>query len=476
MPCPLLAVLRLNHKRGSMKTKTNFVIAMAFGLAIIGPNQARAQSTTGIAGLYDATTGSGADIGAKINSLCSTNSAQNPTIEVPAGTYTFSTTLDAGTALCTILGMGKMASILQYTGTGVAEQGYNLHNLQLRGSGGGTGIVLNGPLQIIDNVHLGTASNPFTTGMTVGPNAYLDRVSNSEIEFNTQNFYFPGSQTPHNSGENVVFDHVDFADGATFANCVQIGDFGYDGPQVTFYSPSFDSCQWANYDSAVTMYAPHFEAVSTQNGPYGITSADDFAGFPTNSTTLYNPQLFANAKVNANGLFDVDRYGVLNIEGMVDRTLDGPLAYLDTGTGGQPTLLVIAPDNKRTTSQLYNITSGTTPNLTILTSTVVNLTSTLVNLNTANGLMLNGNLVLPSSLAGTHGTGSELQTSDSSGPNGDLPMYGPDGSLTDSGYGRGSYPTKSGSGQPPHVACWLNGTMLGQCTTQPDATGSCTCQ
>ena len=69
-----------------------FVIATLAGLTLIGFIQAKAQqaSTTGIDGFYDATQGAGSDIGAKINNLCSTYSAFNPTIEVPAGTYSFS--------------------------------------------------------------------------------------------------------------------------------------------------------------------------------------------------------------------------------------------------------------------------------------------------------------------------------------------------------------------------------------------------
>ena len=448
-----------------------FVIATLAGLTLIGFIQAKAQqaSTTGIDGFYDATQGAGSDIGAKINNLCSTYSAFNPTIEVPAGTYSFSTTLNAGGAQCTIIGMGKSATVLLFTGAGIAEEGYNLHDLQLIGSGRGTGIVLNRPLLVIDNIKLGSSANPFTTGMTVTSNAYLDRVSNLQISYNTQNFYFPGSQTPNNSGENIVFDHVVFANGGTFANCVQIGDFGYDGPQITFYSSSFDGCQWSNYNSAVTMYAPHFEAITAQGGPYGVTSADNYAGYPTNSTTLYNPQLFQNVKIIADGLFEVNRYGVLNVDGIVDRTLEGPLVYLNTGQGGQPTLQIIAPDNIRTAAQLYAVAGGTTPHLTILTGTVINL-------NAPNGMELNGTLVLPSSLTGTHGGGTKLQTSDSSGSSGNLPMYAPDGSLTDSGYGRTSYPMKSGTASSPHVACWLNGGMLGQCTSRPDASGSCTCK
>ena len=500
-----------------------FKMVLVLGLTIVGSMRATAQTAPPMDGLYNATDGTGSDIGAKINNLCSTYSAFNPTILLPAGTYPFSTTLDAGGAKCTIRGMGKESSILQYIGAAIAEEGYSLRDLQLVGNGGGTGVLLNSPLVVIDNVVLGNRAHPFATGMTVGSNAYIDRISNTHISYNTQNFYWPGLQTQNNSGENIVFDHVVFAAGGTYANCVQIGDLGYDGPQVTFYSPSFDSCQWANYDSAVTMYAPHFEAVTPQNAPYGVTTADFYAGYPTNSTTLYNPQLFQNLPISAKGLFEVHRFGVLNIEGMVDRTLEGPLVYLNADASGQPSLQIIAPDNRRTASQLYSTGDGTVPHLTILTGAVLNLDA-------PNGLMMNGTLVLPNSLTGTHGSGIKLQTSDSSGstgglpmygpdgtltdsglsrtssgltmngavvlpnsvtgthgnatklqtsdisgPAGDLPMYGPDGSLTDSGYGRTSYPTKTGTASSPHVACWLDGGTLGQCTTQPDAQGNCSC-
>jgi len=440
-------------------------------LIFIGTGGANAQAVpvAGIDGLYNATQGTGSDIGAKINNLCSTYSSFNPTIEVPSGTYPFTTPLNSGGVRCTIVGMGKSSTILQYMGSGVAEEGYNLHDLQLVGSGSGTGILLNSPLLIIDNVILGNQTNPFATAMLAGSNAYLDRVSNSDFSYNTQHFYFPGSETPHNSGENVVFDHDVFSNAGTYANCVQIGDIGWDGPQVTFYSPSFDSCQWANYDSAVTMYAPHLEAITPVSGPYGVTSADFFGGYPTNSTTLYNPQLFANLPMATDGLFEVDRYGVLNIDGIVDRDLQGPLVYLNTGGGGQPTLQVIAPDNQRTASLLYAVASGTAPHLMILTSAVLNL-------NAPNGLVLNGVQILPGSLTGTHGGGTKLQTSDSSGPGGDLPVYRPDGSLTDSGYGPTSYPKKTGAASWPHVACWLDGGTLGECRTRPDGNGNCLCQ
>jgi len=129
---------------------------------------------------------------------------------------------------------GKIGNHTAVFGSGVAEEGYNLRDLRLIGSGSGTGIVLNSAMVIIDNIELGNHPVSFSIGMTAGSNAFLDEVMNSRLWFNTQNFYFPGAQTPNNSGENIVFDHDIFSNGGNFANCVQIGDFGYDGPQLHF--------------------------------------------------------------------------------------------------------------------------------------------------------------------------------------------------------------------------------------------------
>lgn len=224
------------------------------------PNTVNATSVTAqsVNGEYNAVLAPGSDIGAKINYICTTFASLNPKILVPASSapYSFSTPLIA-TATCSIWGQGRASTNLQYTGSSsVAEQGYSLHDLTLSSTTGHTGVLLNSPLTLIENSIIGGVGTGFALGMTVGSNAYLYKVSHTQIAGNTQAFYFPGSVTASNSGENVVFDHVTFSNCGTYTNGVQIGDLGYDGPQVTFYSPSFDACQWANYDSSVTMTSP----------------------------------------------------------------------------------------------------------------------------------------------------------------------------------------------------------------------------
>src|SRR6185369_6118180 len=212
---------------------------------------------------------SGSDIGAWTNSAAAYMaslgySGGELSIDSSTSCYRYSTPI-LFVLPFNLRGKGADATCLQYvstSGTAIsystgdrAPAGYGLHSLQLAGPGSGSaiGVAVNGSGVVLEDVivggKIGGTQRGFHTGMLFGTNAYLSRFSHSLFQHNDQNVYFPGSSTPLNSGENVVFDHVTFANGNTFTNCVQIGDLGYDGPQVTFISSSFDDCQLVNKDS-----------------------------------------------------------------------------------------------------------------------------------------------------------------------------------------------------------------------------------
>lgn len=369
-------------------------------------------------------------------------------------------------------GQGPDATCLQYSatsGTAItyntgnrAAAGYGLHDLQLAGPPGGgtaTGIALNGAGAVVEDVvvggGVGGVARGFHTGLLFGANSYLSTLSDSEFQYNDQNVYFPGASTPLNSGENVVFSHVTFANGKKFTNCVQIGDLGYDGPQVTFISSSFDDCQLINKDSAVTLVGGHLELVSPQSDPYIVTVDDFYLGFSgAHSTTLLGTQIFGNppnATLTGNGHLEVDRFGSLNILGLIDRgSMLIPLVYLNMGDGGTPKFFIFAPDNQRTAAQLYSVAAGTSP--------------VIANISNGQFDMLNGYKA------------TKVQMSDGSGPNGDFPKYAADGSLTDSGYGPSAFPTKTGTEVAGHLTCWKATGLIGYCSNDVTASGTCTCQ
>jgi len=386
-------------------------------------------------------------------------------------------------------GKGADATCLQYvstSGTAIsystgdrAPAGYGLHSLQLAGPGSGSaiGVAVNGSGVVLEDVivggKIGGTQRGFHTGMLFGTNAYLSRFSHSLFQHNDQNVYFPGSSTPLNSGENVVFDHVTFANGNTFTNCVQIGDLGYDGPQVTFISSSFDDCQLVNKDSMVTLLGGHLELGTPQSNPYIVTIDDNYLGFSgPHSTTLVGTQIFGNppnATMTGNGLLEVDRFGVLNIFGLSDRdTMAIPLAYLNSGDGGTPKFSIFAPDNQRTRAQLYSVTPGTFP-------IIMNLSNG--QFDAMNGYKANGHIVIPPSANGYHGTdGLQVQMSDGTGSSGNFSKFASDGSLTDSGYAPSAFPLKTGTEVAGHVACWKSTGVIGHCASAVGGDGACVCK
>lgn len=86
--------------------------------------------------------------------------------------------------------------------------------------------------------------------------------------------------------------------------------------------------------------------------------------------------------------------------------------------------------------------------------------------------------VLSSSLDGYHGSGARVQISDGTGTSGNLSEYDSSGNVTDSGVSAAKVPIASPQAQPGHVACIKSlgpPVQIGSCSTQPDASGACTC-
>jgi hypothetical protein len=86
--------------------------------------------------------------------------------------------------------------------------------------------------------------------------------------------------------------------------------------------------------------------------------------------------------------------------------------------------------------------------------------------------------VLPASLDGYHGSGAKVQISDGTGTSGDLPRYDSTGNVTDSGVSAAQVPVATPKTKAGHVACIKSlgpPVQIGSCSTQPDATGACSC-
>jgi hypothetical protein len=296
---------------------------------------------------------------------------------------------------CDIWGQGKASTILQYTGTSGTSVSFTgagdpsvalwgMHHLNLIGPGTANtakGVLIAAPGVILDGVEIGeqTGADFFSLGLTFGSTAYLDRVVNSQIWHNTQNVYFPGGLSV--AGENVKFDHTTISNGGTYANCAVFGTAGAQGPEVSFIASSFDTCQLVNSDSFVSLTAPHFEDGATSLAlPFVTTVSDNLDGRSgtVGVTNMTDVQVYNNNTMTSNGVFEVDRYGTLKIDGFNDfaNSAGVPLVYLNTNTGGQPTFEFYAPDSPRGATlsggiyPLYSIASNTQPLMNIHTAAI----------------------------------------------------------------------------------------------------------
>jgi len=96
----------------------------------------------------------------------------------------------------------------------------------------------------------------------------------------------------------------------------------------------------------------------------------------------------------------------------------------------------------------------------------------------AASFQVGANTVLSSSLNGYHGSGARVQISDGTGTSGNLTKYDAAGNVTDSGVPAAQVPVASPKAKAGHVACIKSvgpPIQIGSCSTQPDATGACSC-
>lgn len=111
-------------------------------------------------------------------------------------------------------------------------------------------------------------------------------------------------------------------------------------------------------------------------------------------------------------------------------------------------------------------------------ATTINNSLTVSNSARAASFEVGTHTVLPPSLDGFHGSGAKVQISDGTGSRGDLPQYDSTGNVTDSGVSAAQVPVASVKAKAGHVACikFLGPPVqIGSCSTQPDASGACSC-
>ena len=96
----------------------------------------------------------------------------------------------------------------------------------------------------------------------------------------------------------------------------------------------------------------------------------------------------------------------------------------------------------------------------------------------AASFQVGANTILSSALTGYHGSGAKVQISDGTGKDGNLTRYDSGGNVTDSGLSASQLPVTSPKAKAGHVACIKSvgpPIQIGSCSTQPDATGACSC-
>jgi hypothetical protein len=202
--------------------------------------------------------------------------------------------------------------------------------------------------------------------MTWGNNSYLNRLSHSNLQYNTQNLLYPGGLT--DSGENIEFDHVTFGNCGTFANGVQFGVQGSVGPEINLIASSFDGCQLVNNEGIMRGTGLHFEDIGTISNPFFVGYDSALNGSTGQSYTRFADVSVVNDHADtANGAFEVDRYASLSIDGLADYSSVGSLFYMNTGSGGVPYLNFKAPTSAKASSAIYNIASGTSPMMNVET-------------------------------------------------------------------------------------------------------------
>lgn len=224
-----------------------------------------------LGGTLDASTFSGADIGAQINAAYAALPSTGGRIFVPAGTYSFTTPIVFGTnhkvvnLYCASGGGASNQAVggttLIYTATTGTSTTFNtndyivggagIDNCNIQGTNGTTaritaGVYFGGANGAFANYLRNVNINGFGTGVVYGSNTSFALIDSSTIHFNGRNISEP--DTAGANGENmriinsVIADSNNQAGGATDRFCIYIQESG--NVQWQIINSSIDDCEY----------------------------------------------------------------------------------------------------------------------------------------------------------------------------------------------------------------------------------------
>jgi hypothetical protein len=263
-------------------------------------------------GVVNASAQAGSDVGAKINAAAS-QLAYGGEVYIPASAtcYRYSTPIVINNAV--VLRGAGVGTCLEYVGSsGIAmtwnfgpsrlavneQTGVGLRDLTIQTTNAGsTGLRINTAGFIAQNVNV----MGFDTGVTFGSNTYTISWHNGTLRNNKVALAFP-ERGISNSGENMTFDHVSFANGqqsdgtSLGVNCVNLNTpYSTPSSEFNFTNDSFDGCQvviGTNKGMQVRFVNPHFEDVqSTIDYPFVKLTA----GPEGTLAQFINPEFFIDS-------------------------------------------------------------------------------------------------------------------------------------------------------------------------------------
>jgi hypothetical protein len=158
---------------------------------------------------------------------------------------------------------------------------------------------------------------------------------------------------------------------------------------------------------------------------------------------------------------------------------DGSNVFLPASNA---TAIRITPDASGQTSTAFGVTNAANDAYTFVVqkngATTIHNSLTVTSPIQGASFQVGEHTVLSSALDGYHGSGAKVQISDGTGSSGNLPKYDSAGNITDSGVNASQVPVASPKAAAGHVACIKSvgpPIQIGSCSTQPDATGACSC-
>jgi hypothetical protein len=223
----------------------------------------------------------GFDIGAKVNAAITDLGSGGGVVEIPAGSYSFSTTIEINQSYTWVRCQG-WATVLTYTGTGTAViignssspgtspatiYAVRFSNCTLRGQGSGTGIyvesrIINGSGTSIDHVNFDSGGNGFQTFIELGDYAeggtsYDNYIQNNRILLNngqSSSYSGVGIDVPMKSHNLVISDNIiqDQEQNATNPSdssiCVRVAN----SSSVKIINNNIEGCGTANVQVGLT--------------------------------------------------------------------------------------------------------------------------------------------------------------------------------------------------------------------------------